>query len=199
VLAISDHFPQVQIGGSSVDSEKTFESALWYAIYTKPKNEDRADKNLAAWGVETLAPKIKECRQNQFTNRPTFITQPLFPRYIFARFDAGTLLRKVYFTRGVHSVVNINHEPVPIDDDTITLIKSRMGENGIVKMDDEFNHGDEITIKGGAFKGLQGIFNKGLKGSARVMIFLTMINYQARVIIERTLVQKSDPLLSTTV
>src|SRR5882724_11378863 len=89
--------------------------AQWYAVYTKAKDEERAENNLMAWGVETFAPKIQERQYNQFTNMPRYVTKPLFPRYIFARFDAATLLREVYYTRGVHSVVSLDYNPVIVD------------------------------------------------------------------------------------
>ena len=38
----------------------TSDSPLWYAVYTKPKEEERAESNLRAWGVKTLMPKFKE-------------------------------------------------------------------------------------------------------------------------------------------
>jgi len=37
-------------------------SLRWYVIYTHPKQEERVDKNLRAWQVETFFPKIKERR-----------------------------------------------------------------------------------------------------------------------------------------
>lgn len=181
-----------------MDSEKFFASQRWYVISTKPKAEDRADKNLAAWGVETLAPKIREIRYNQFSGRPTYLIKPLFPRYIFARFDAESALHKVYYTRGVHSVVSAHHRPLEVDDEAIALIRSRMNVDGLASLSDDPELGDEVTINNGALKGLHGIFDKRIKGTERVMLLLSAVTYQARVIVDRSLVQKSDPLLCIT-
>jgi hypothetical protein len=38
----------------------TSDSPLWYAVYTKPKEEERAETNLRVWGLKTFMPKIKE-------------------------------------------------------------------------------------------------------------------------------------------
>lgn len=181
-----------------MDSEGIFVKPSWYVINTRPRDEDRADKNLAAWGIETLAPKIKECRYNQFTGRPTYFTKPLFPRYIFARFDAETVLNKVYYTRGVHSVVSADHRPLEVDDEAIALIWSRIDKNGLARLNDDPEPGDAVTINHGTFKGLNGIFDKSIKGTERVMLLLSTVNYQARVIVGRSLVEKSNRPLCIT-
>ncbi len=166
------------------------ESSHWYAIYTKPKDEDRADKNLMAGGVETFAPKIQERRYNQFTNAPSYLTKPLFPRYIFARFIAGTLLRKIYYTRGVHSIVSLCDKPVIVDDAVIDLIKLRMNQDGFVDVDEQLNINDKVMIKSGILKNFAGIFDRRIKGTARIMILLTAITYQGRISVEEQLVER---------
>ena len=80
-------------------------SRQWYLVYTNLKQEDRANENLKAWGVETVHAKLRTRRYNEFTGAPTYITQPLFPRYIFVRFNAREQLVKVRFTRGIQHVV----------------------------------------------------------------------------------------------
>src|ERR1043166_9166696 len=66
----------------SMSSEIGQDTSQWYVVHTNPKQEERADSNLRAWGVETLHPKLKTRRFNEFTGAPTVTTKPLFPRYI---------------------------------------------------------------------------------------------------------------------
>lgn len=165
----------------------------WYVIYTKPKAEDRVHSNLMAWGVETFNPRIRECRYNQFDGQPTFWSKSLFPRYVFARFDAEKMLHKIYFTRGVQSVVCFGDSPLPIDDVHIESIQLRIGRDGFVKMDDKLESGDSVAVHSGPLKGLNGVFDRVIKDSDRVMILLTTINYQASASIERSLIRKVDP------
>jgi transcriptional antiterminator RfaH len=178
-----------------MDSRKAFERACWYAIHTRPNEENRAEMNLTAWGIATLAPKIKESRYNQFTGNPTYFTKSLFPRYLFARFDAETLLHKVHYTRGVQSVVSFNNGPLEVDDEAIALIQSRMDTDGFVTMWNEPGPGDEVTINNGSLKGLNGVFDERIKGTERVRIFLQAVSYQAHLTIDKALVQQSDRLL----
>lgn len=162
----------------------------WYAVCTNPKQEDRANDNLMAWNVETFAPKIKQRRLNPYTGDQTYLVKPLFPRYIFARFDITHMLHKVRFTRGVYTVVSFGHGPSPVDERIISLIRSRTDDEGFVKLTDEFKPGDQVRITVGPFKDLFGIFEKDMKDNARVMVLLNFINYQAHVNIRSDYLQK---------
>lgn len=171
-------------------TENIIDVPQWYAVYTKPKQEERADSNLRAWNVKTFAPKIREKRLNPFTGRPTFITKPLFSRYIFAHFTASTLLHQVCFTRGVQGVVCSGGSPSPVDDDIIEFIKSREDEHGYVKLSEELLPGDKVIISQGHLKDFAGIFEGEISEQDRVAILLTTINYQARVVVERDQVRR---------
>jgi transcription elongation factor/antiterminator RfaH len=169
---------------------RTSDNTSWYAIRTHLHQKDRADSNLKARGLETLNPKIKERRLNQFTGAPTYFTKSLFPRYMFARFQASTTLQAVSVTRGVHSIVRVGSDPAPVQDDVIALIKSRLNEDGFVKTDKSFKAGDKVLVKAGVLKSLVGIFEGKTKADDRVMILLEAIKYQGHVRIERSLLEK---------
>lgn len=167
-------------------SETASDPLSWYAIHTKPKEENRAGDNLHAWNVETFTPQIRERRCNQFAVQPTYGSKPLFPRYIFARF-AASMLPKVRFTRGVQNIVEFGHVPALIDDEIIEVIKSRM-KNGFVKIDDDLKAGDEVIIKDGPLKSFVGVFKHQVGSSDRVLIMLTAVSYQPRIVIKRDVI-----------
>jgi transcriptional antiterminator RfaH len=165
-------------------------SAQWFAVCTHSKQEERAYHNLQVAGIECFNPKIKECRQNQFTGAVTHITRPLFPRYIFARFNIESLLRKVSFTRGVLKVVSFNAKPAPIDPEVIELLKARVGSDGFLSVGEALKPGDEVRIKDGPWKALVGVVERNLQSGERVELLLTAINYQGRLMIEREWIEK---------
>src|SRR5207244_4462012 len=125
---------------------------------THPKQEDRAANNLKAWGIETFSPKIKSPRRNRYTGQVTQISKPLFPRYMFAWFKFTDISHKLRFTRGVHSLVSFNGGPSPIDEQIIATIRSRIDNNGFVRIGEELKPGDEVVIKDGPFQNFSGIF-----------------------------------------
>lgn len=163
----------------------------WYVVHTNPKQEDRAESNLRCWGVETLYPKLKTRRVNEFSGALTYITKPLFPRYIFAKFDARKQLAKISFTRGVHHVVSFGGQPTPVEEDIIRIIGSRMDDNGFVKIGEDLKPGDKVVIKGGPLRDFQGVFERELKDTERISVLLTTISYQGRVVVRKDLLQRA--------
>lgn len=132
----------------------------WYAIHTHPKQENRAESNLKSWNVEIFYPRIRDCRFNEFTYEPSYFIKPLFPGYLFARFALNSLLHKVRFTRGVHSVVCVGNVPASVDDSVIKIIAAQIDEAGFVKIGADFDPGAKVLIQAGPFKGLTGILSK---------------------------------------
>jgi len=164
----------------------------WYAVHTRPKQENRAESNLRAWNVETFLPIIRDARFNEFTGKPTYSVKPLFPGYLFARFGVANFLHKIRYTRGVHGVVCIGDKPASIDDHVIHIITAQMDEEGFIKIGDELKPGTKVLIQAGPFKGCTGIFERETKDTDRIKILLDSVHYQARIEVERRMV-KSAP------
>ncbi|HKQ73446.1 MAG TPA: transcription termination/antitermination NusG family protein [Blastocatellia bacterium] len=158
---------------------------VWYAIHTHPKQENRADMNLKAWGVETFFPRIRDCRFNEYTSKPSFFVKPLFPGYIFARFALNALFHKVRFTRGVHSIVSIAGDPALVDARVIEIIVAQIDEAGFVKVGVDLEPGAKVLIQAGPFKGLTGVFERKTSDVDRIKILLDCVNFQARIEVER--------------
>ncbi|MCX8110715.1 MAG: transcriptional activator RfaH, partial [Syntrophorhabdaceae bacterium] len=158
----------------------------WYVVNTKPKNEDRAAINLSSGGIETLAPKLRlrKYKDNRFVN----VIEQMFPGYIFARFDAIDDFHLVKYTRGVKTIVHFGDRIVPIHEDLIEFIKSRL-ENGIATIQKKpISKGDKIIVKDGPLKGLTGIFARDMDGKERVAILLDAVQFAAPMEIDRDLI-----------
>lgn len=147
----------------------------WYVVQTKPKQEQRAELNLKRWGVETLAPRLRE----PAGGRAAYRSAPLFPGYVFARFHAASLLAKVRLTRGVSKVVGFGEYATPLGEAAVELIRSRMHRDGFVHLDPP-QQGDLVRIVDGPLRSLLGIFERHLHGDDRVLILLTAMGVQAR-------------------
>lgn len=169
---------------------ETVEDRQWYVVHTNSKQEERANSNLIAWGVETLYAKLKARRHNEFTGVPTYITQPLFPRYLFAKFKREQL-SKILFTRGVHDVVCFGDGPACVSEEIIEVIRGRIDQNGFVKLNNDLKPGDRVVISAGPLKNLIGVFEREVKGSERIMILLTAIGYQGHLEVDRNLIKRA--------
>lgn len=184
------HKPRGRCG--PMNNQKAWNDLCWYLLQTHPKQEDRAEGNLKSFGVETLAPRFEERRSNFYTGAVIRQAKPLFPGYLFAKFRANDLYHKVRYTRGVRQLVSFGDSPTVIDEEVITMIQSRIREDGFARIDidDDLKHGDQVIIKDGPLKAFAGVFEREMKGAERVRILIQTVSYQAHVEIDKDLVKK---------
>jgi len=178
-----------------MESNTEYMCLHWYAVHTKPRQEERAELNLktlnvGTLNVETFSPEVREYRFDPATHQPVQVVKPLFPNYIFARFNTSSMLHKVWFTRGVDEVVSFGNRPAIVDDEIITLIRLQMGTDGFVKIGDEIALGDKVRIKGGPLSNFVGVFEKKAGAAKRIKLLLSAVSYQCRIEVERDLIEK---------
>ncbi|MEW6570841.1 MAG: transcription termination/antitermination NusG family protein [Nitrospirota bacterium] len=161
----------------------------WYAIYTKPKTEDLISHKLGQAGIETYSPKLSI--KKYVRRRYSEVIEPLFPCYLFAKFEPRTHLWMINYTRGVRKVVGDKEgQPWPVADEIIDFIRSNE-KGGCVHIGfDEIAEGDAVEIAEGPLKGITGIFKQCLKGNERVVVLLKAIEYQAKVVVDRASLRK---------
>jgi transcriptional antiterminator RfaH len=163
----------------------------WYVVHTHPKQEDRTGSNLRTWGIETLTPKLQVEKYNEFSGKVSHLAKPMFPGYIFSRFNYEQVFHRVRYTRGVHSLVSFNNKPALVDDEIVRLLQSQIGDDGFVKTVDQLEPGDEVVIKHGRFKDFYGVFEGGISDSDRVRILLNTVSFQAHIVVDRSLVARA--------
>ena len=183
--------PAVSARGNSMNTEVTHNQAQWYAVRTKPNEEDRADMNLRAWRVETFTPKVKELHTSDYGSS-RYVTSHLFARYIFARFDVERQLHQINYTRGVENVVSFGGNPISIDDIVIERIKDRIGDDGFVRINEDLKAGDTVRVNSGPLQSIEGVFERKLKDKDRVKILLSTISYESHLLIDRAMVAKAS-------
>mgnify|MGYP001767677291 FL=1 len=142
--------------------------------------------NLLNGGIEVLAPKLKfrKYKEGKFV----LVVEPMFPGYIFVRFHPIDEFRMVKYARGVKTIVHFGGQIVPLQDEMIEFIRTRL-ENGVASIEKQkIDKGEKILIKDGPFKGFSGIFESELDGKERVAILLEGVNYCAKMEIDRDLI-----------
>ncbi|MDT7041581.1 transcription termination/antitermination NusG family protein [Candidatus Nitronereus thalassa] len=158
----------------------------WYLIRSKIRQEFLAEANLHRWDIESFCPQIKQTKARR--GKKQTVIAPLFPGYLFSKFDLGRDYRKVTYAHGVADVVMFGSTPAKVDDSIIQGIRSRM-EDGFVSLDSySFSPGETVQIQEGPFKGLLAVFERELTGTQRVALLLKSVSYNARLIVERDLI-----------
>ena len=97
----------------------------WQLLYTKSRAEEWVEVNLRRQGYSTLLPRVRA--------RSGY--RPLFPRYIFAGFEADRSARELQSTRGVSYVVQCGEHAARVPADVIAEIRGRKDQWGVVVVD----------------------------------------------------------------
>ncbi len=160
----------------------------WYVIQTKPKKEEEAKSYLSTKGVEIFSPLIETflLRNGKMNTE----LKPLFPNYIFGKFDLDFNYPLVRWAKGVKKVLGFGDYPTPISEEVVEIIRERADTYGIVRLKCHFQTNDLIRIKTGPLKDLLGIFERWISDSERVRILLNLMGYQPAVEIHYSMIEK---------
>lgn len=158
----------------------------WYLVYTKNRQEDRAQENLQRQGYHTYFPKI--CVNKRVRGHWQKAMEPLFPSYLFVKLsveeDNWSPIRSTY---GVNHIIKIGGQPAQIPNQVFESIKIRAEQTqDQVEIDHSqvFTEGQEITIAVGPMKGLDAIF-KCYKGQERALILVDLLGKISQIDIEQ--------------
>jgi transcriptional antiterminator RfaH len=158
----------------------------WYAVQARPKQEQRAALNLVSSGLTTFLPMVRQVRRTR-PGGPV----PLFPRYLFVQCDiASTAGQRIRFTRGVVKLLGTGEGPTAIDDTIIQSIRNRIGTDGCVELSDMLADGDAVEVTSGPLKGFVGIFHSTTSAAQRVVLLMSAVNNQMRVLVETAVVKR---------
>ncbi|TLY44372.1 MAG: hypothetical protein E6K58_03070 [Nitrospirae bacterium] len=153
----------------------------WYVINTKPHREKEAELQLKRLSVETFLPLLR--RSKIIRRMRKTVTGPLFPGYLFARFDLNEHHRAVSYARGVRKIVEFGSTPARVDEELIQGMKTRLC-NGYVSLAPRLlAPGQVVKIQDGPLSGFEAVFEREMPDHQRVVLLLRTLAYQARVVV----------------
>jgi transcriptional antiterminator RfaH len=158
------------------DSTENF----WFCLKSKPRQEAVAVRNLKAVGeIEVFFPRIRRTRRGHEKNKE--VIEPLFPGYIFVKFNPEDSQGSVKSTRGVLHLVSKGGKAVDVDNKVIDELKA-LGPEGILSMlDEELKVGAKIKVIRGIFAGSEGEVIKLATPQKRIAVLLTLLGAQQSV------------------
>ncbi|HTX22162.1 MAG TPA: transcription termination/antitermination NusG family protein [Candidatus Aquilonibacter sp.] len=153
--------------------------AAWFCLCSQPKHEHIAAEHLRKNGVEIFLPRI---RFRRTTCQGTFwVTEALFPNYLFARFDWQNSLRQVQSASGIRGVVHFGERWPTIPEETIEQLRQAVGADQLRVLPARLAPGDEVRIAGGALRGLCAVISRVLPARERVAVLLEFLGRQTTV------------------
>jgi transcriptional antiterminator RfaH len=155
----------------------------WYVLHTKPRQEALAQSNIRREGIETFFPKLR--RRKVIRRVRKWVTGPLFPCYVFARFDVEQSGRLVKYANGVTNIVSFGDKPAVVEDAIVAAIQSHAESGVVVVQPPAFRPGDRLEIQTGPLQGLQGVFEREMSDRDRVILLLDTLAQGAKVEVSR--------------
>jgi len=170
----------------------------WFCLRSQLKHEHIAAAQLRSRSnVDVFVPRIRFKRITRLGR--VWVTEALFPSYLFARFDWSVSLRQIYHSPGVSGVVHFgSHWPV-IPDGVIDELRELLGRNEIHVVPEDVTPGDAVQIAGGAFHGLHAVVARVMPGAKRIEVLMDFLGRQTAVEVDLGMVTKStnarEPIL----
>jgi transcription antitermination factor NusG len=150
----------------------------WYAIRVKSNRERVTADALRARDLEVLLPTQLDSR----TRKPSLMT-PLFPGYLFCRFDAHVRL-PVLTVPGVVHIVGLGNVPLPIDPVEIAGVKAMIQSPLEVTPYPYPPLGRSVEIQAGPLRGVEGVVI-AQKGEDKMVVSITLLQRSIAVALDR--------------
>ena len=157
----------------------------WYAVHTRVRYENVASAVLEQKDYEVFFPKYESKRA--WSDRQKTIELPLFPGYIFCKFNPSARL-PILCTAGVISIVGNGSGPTPIDHEEVEAIQ-RIVNSGLQAEPAPFDvEGQFVSIEKGPLTGLEGMVINA-KNSCRLIVTVTLLQRSVSAEIDRSWVR----------
>jgi transcription antitermination factor NusG len=154
---------------------------LWYAVRVRSRFEFVTAEALRERGYEEFLPAYRSKRY--WSDRVKEIDMPLFPGYVFCRFDAADPYR-VLNSPGVVHIVSAGKRPLPVEENEVVHIQAICRSGLPVQPWPFLRVGRRIRLERGPLAGLEGIVLE-MKAACRIVASLTILQRSVAAEIER--------------
>jgi transcription antitermination factor NusG len=157
----------------------------WYAVRVRSNYERVVQTGLRSIGFEEFLPVYRV--KSRWTDRVKEIERPLFPGYIFGRFDAVKRL-PVLMLPGVVHIIGDSRGPISVDETELNAVR-RFVESALPLAPWPYlAEGEAVRVEHGALSGLEGIVLR-VKDRVRLVISLTLLQRSIAVELDRECVR----------
>lgn len=154
----------------------------WFALQVRTRWEASTTVLLGGKGYETFLPTYKTKRRRN--GRLKDVSAPLFPGYVFCRFDAQRRL-PILVTPGVIAVVGRGKIPLPVEDREMSAIQAIVSSGVRAEPWPFLEIGQRVRIESEPLQGLEGIL-LSFKGASRIVLSVSLLRRSVAVEIDRS-------------
>ena len=164
--------------------DKSTETAHWYLLQTKFKQENKAAHELQQQNISVFLPLYK--LEKMVKGNKVVKEEPLFSRYLFAWLDfEDTNWTSIRSTRGISNFVAFGNGPVIVDQAIINELR----QIDLLPKEAYFKIGEKVRVASGSLKGLNAIYQTA-DGSSRSYILLEFMQQNQYLSIDNQLIEK---------
>lgn len=157
----------------------------WFAVRTKSNREASVADALAGKGFDVLYPRCRVHGQRGPENRKDSdaVLRPLFPGYLFCRFDV--LIRLPVLTvPGVVNIVSVGRQPAPLDNSEVESIRILLNSSLPISPHSYLTIGDQVAICDGPLTGASGYIVQA--DTRRLVVSITLLQRSVSVDVPET-------------
>ena len=165
-------------------------SKEWFILQYKANSHHQAAENLKRQGFETFLPlhDTTSRKASRFINS----TQPLFPGYMFIRFNrAESEWHKINNTYGVSRLITFDSVLISIPTSFVDSLKKRYDLSGKLLPIQKLKKGDQVTVLTGPFANFIAIIEK-YEADQRIWILIDLMGRKIRIQTPSDVLQVSE-------
>ena len=165
-------------------------SKEWFILQFKSNSHHQAAKNLTRQGFETFLPlhETTSRRLSRFINT----SKPLFPGYMFIRFDrAESEWHKINNTYGVSHLITFNSILKSIPTIFVDHLMKRYDLSGKLLPIQKLKKGDQVTVLTGPFANFIATVEK-YEADQRIWILMDLMGRKTKIITPSDALKLSD-------
>jgi transcription antitermination factor NusG len=154
----------------------------WYALVVRTRHEKVAGHALADKGFDTFLPLFVQ--RHQYGGRRREFNLPLFPGYLFCRFQPEMIV-PVLNTQSVIQVVGVGRKLVSIDEAEVESLRIATEAAVAFSPHPYLAVGRKVRVVSGPMTGAEGVVLE-LKNSFQLVMSVTMLQRSVAVQLDRT-------------
>jgi transcriptional antiterminator RfaH len=146
----------------------------WYCLRSLPKREHIAAAHLRMLqGVTVFCPRIRFKRATRLGL--AWVTEAMFPGYLFAEFVLAEMHRQVGYAHGVSGIVRFADRYPTIEEAALTQLRDHAGLTEVKELNYELSQGDNVKIVEGALAGLEAVITRFLPARERIKVLMDFL------------------------
>ena len=155
----------------------------WYCLRSQAKHEHIAAAHLrAVKEVTVFCPRVRFKRQTR--QGLVWVTEAMFPSYLFAQFELATQHWQVQYAHGVRGIVRFADRYPTIEDEVLDQLRECVGGNEVKELDYGPSQGESVRIAHGAFAGLDAVVTQILPAKERVKVLMDFLGRKVEAEVE---------------